>query len=168
MHLYALVVRKQLTETHNYAQYVRMTAIDVATSFPEVMQAHLDQLRRHLQAQPEFLLEADGGGFVPAAWNIFADLIGMDDQLEQTWQLDSPTDRLFVPVTSRVSTRLDEPDPMMPTFRRVTYLATNGYARLNIDMGLVHEWGLNLRCSDMTRHQATMCLIRYRRQPLTA
>lgn len=28
MHLYALVVRKQLTETHNYAQYVRMAAID--------------------------------------------------------------------------------------------------------------------------------------------
>ena len=128
----------------------------------------LEKLRRKLRSEPEYLFERPASGYVPNTWNIYADLIGFDDELVDAWRLPDYRDVLLVPLRTRATMMAVEKAPFAPSFRVAEYHATSCRAQMNLSGEAVAGMGLkDTHVTDMTQNLSIVCLIRYRRRPIS-
>lgn len=136
-----------------------MTVVD------EFVSTLREQLTRHIEWQPEYLLEHDGGPLALKADVILATLYGFDEQVDAEWRIPEVRDVLLRPLMQRMDWTQVDPDPVAaPTFRTAEYVLQSNWATTQVD------W---LRFRDMLPKDVrppagdflvTVALVRYRRR----
>lgn len=122
------------------------------------------RLTAHIEAQPEVLLEHDGGPMGLKADIILATLYGMDDQIDAEWRIPRVEPHLLMPIRPRLTAIEPEPGPLLPTMRTARYELQSNWATMQLDW-LHHR---DLLPADVHPAQGdylvTVALLRYRRR----
>lgn len=91
-----------------------------------------DRLTRHIEAQPELLLEHTGGPEGLKADVILATLYGFDEQVDAMWRVPRVESVLLRPLPQPLSAAVSEAD-LMPMMRTARYDLQSNWATLNLD-----------------------------------
>ena len=121
------------------------------------------RLRVAINAQPELLLESDGGPVGLKADVFFADLIGHDDQIDHEWTISSAAPKLRVPIRERALAALREDVMPDPSIHTTTYALQSNYATLTVADEVAFSAGWDVR-GGPPAFQTKVVLLRYRRR----
>ena len=122
------------------------------------------RLTHFIEADPQVLLEHDGGPLGLKADIILATLYGFDEQVDAEWRIPRVESTLLRPITPRLSLTADDADAAMPTMRVARYELQSAWAALDVDW--LHHRALlpaDVKPSPGT-YLVKVALVRYRRR----
>lgn len=124
-----------------------------------------DRLTRHIEAQPEVLLECDGGPLFLKADLYLATLYGFDDQVDAEIRIDRVHEVWQRPLMSRVNwASYAEPVTSPGPIRTADYVLQSNYATMNVDWLAYRDMLPDDIHPERGTYLITIALLRYRRR----
>ena len=121
-----------------------------------------DRLTAIIEAQPEVLLEQDGGPIGLKADLYLATLYGFDEQVDAEIRVPKPEWDLRMPIRRRLT--LAEPEPMEMVMPVALYVLQSNYATMQVDWLHMREFLPSDVKPPPLDYIVTVALLRYRRR----